>query len=135
MKKEELSNLKWIGQEIELQTKLLEELQTKAEGTGQVLDGMPKGQKERDRLASYAASIADLQNDIEHSKAVYVQEELRLKRFIEKLESSEIRLIIKLRHLQGMSWEMIGTAMGYDKSTARKKYNRFLKTSSNSPES
>lgn len=135
MKKEELSNLKWIGREIELQTKLLEELKTKAEGTGQVLDGMPKGPKERDRIASYAASIADLQNNIEHTKATYVEEELRLKRFIEKLESSEMRLIVKLRHQKGMSWEMIGTAMGYDKSTARKKYNRFFKTSSNSPES
>lgn len=127
MRREELSNLRWIGKEIELQTMFLEEIRTKAEGSGRLFDGLPKGQKDNDRIAHYISRIADLSKTIEESRAAYIKEEHRLKRFIEELESSEMRLIFQLRHMQGMSWEQIGNAMGYDGSTVRKKHERFWK--------
>lgn len=128
MKREELSNLPWIGKEIEFQKLRLEELLAKAESTGQVLSGMPKSRCEKDRIADYIAAIADLRSDIEMSQYRFVQEELRMERFIDEIESSEIRLILRLRHIKGLSWEKIGQEMGYEGSTVRKKYGRFIES-------
>ena len=127
MRREELSNLGWLKKETELQEEKLEELKAKAEGLRQVFSHAPAKKGARDKMGDYAAEIADLRTMIEKSRKEYYREAVRLEKFIESIPDSEMRMVFRLRHQEGYSWMKIGEKMGYDGSTVRKKYGRFLR--------
>jgi DNA-directed RNA polymerase specialized sigma24 family protein len=78
-------------------------------------------------MGDYTAEIADLRTMIEKSRKEYYREAMRLEKFIEAIPDSEMRMVLRLRHQEGYSWWRIGEKMGYDGSTVRKKYGRFLR--------
>lgn len=129
MNKKELSNLYWLNKEIKLQEQRLEELTTSAEGITSIMTGMPHSKTLRDKVASNAVEIADLRTLIELNLKKCIIERARIERYINSVSDSGIRVILQLRHIQGLSWNDIGKQIGYDGSTARKKYERFLKNS------
>jgi hypothetical protein len=54
-----------------------------------------------------------------------------LEKYIADVPDSEMRTILSLRYINGLSWQQIATHMGVagDGSTERKRLNRFLKIS------
>jgi DNA-directed RNA polymerase specialized sigma24 family protein len=127
MQRDELKNLSWLKRETEHQERKLEELTAKAEGTRQVFSHLPKGKTPKDTMGDLAAEIADLRTIIEKSRKEYYREAVRLEKFIEAIPDSQMRMVMRLRHQEGYSWWRIGEKMGYDGSTVRKKYGRFLR--------
>lgn len=51
---------------------------------------------------------------------------IKLENIIKKIENPEIRSIVELRAVYGKTWEQIGEEMYMEKTTAYKKYTKFI---------
>ena len=55
-------------------------------------------------------------------------ERVRLERYIQGVPDSEMRMILTLRYINGLSFQQIAFSIGYqDESVPRKRHDRFLK--------
>lgn len=128
MTKKELSQLYYLNREIgQLQIRLAE-LECLATSCTANITGMPKASGISDKLSKYVAEIADLKCllDLNLKKCFY--ELNRLNRYIQGLEDSEMRMILSLRYVNGLSWQQIAYSIGEnDEQYPRRKHNKFLK--------
>ncbi len=127
MNKKDLSQLYWLNREIEEQQRRLEELESIATSCTANITGMPKGNGVSDKVASCVAEIIDLKGliDLNIKKCFY--ELNRLNRYIESVEDSQMRMILSLRYVNGLTWQQIAFSIGEcDEQYPRKKHNRFL---------
>ena len=130
--KRELSQLYYLSREIERDKRRLKELESLAEGTTQHLTGMPIAPGFGDKTARYAIEIMELKEIIECNLRRYMVEYNRLMRFISEVEDSQMRQILTLRYLNGLTWQRIATEIGEtDESYPRRKHNKFLKLAEN----
>ena len=128
MRKEELSQLFWLNREVEEQQRRLEELESLSTSCTTQLTGMPRGSGISDKVARYATEIADLRAAIDRNIARCFRELSRLNRFIQEIDESQMRMILSLRYINGLSWQQIAFSIGeYDEQYPRKKHNEFLK--------
>lgn len=129
MTKKELSQLYYLKREIKEQQKKIKELETTATSCSSKIDGLPSGEGINDKIGNYAVQIADLKSllDLNLKKCFY--EFNRLNRYIQSVEDSQMRMILTLRYVNGLTWRQIAKSMGVagDGSTERKKHDRFLK--------
>lgn len=51
-----------------------------------------------------------------------------MEQFIEAIPDAEIRLICRLRCMEGLPWEMIGRKMHMERTTVSKKIRRYLQS-------
>lgn len=132
MTKHELSQLYYLKKEIKELKRRISELESAAAGCTARITGMPGDEGISDKIGEYAAQIADLRALLDSSLKKAICELNKLNRYIEGIENSEIKLIFTLRYINGMSWQRIAFAIGYqDESVPRKKHNRFLKNDRN----
>lgn len=128
MTKKELSQLYWLNREIEEQQRRLAELESLATSSTGFITGMPKLKGVTDKLAKYTAEIADLKNliDLNIKKCLYELE--RLNRYIADIEDSQMRMILSLRYINGLTWQQIAFSIGEsDEQYPRRKHNKFIK--------
>lgn len=127
MTKKELSQLYWLNREIEEQQRRLEELESIATSCTANITGLPSGNGVSDKIGSCVAEIIDLKGliDLNIKKCFY--EFNRLNRYIESVDDSEMRLILSLRYVNGLTWIQIAFSIGeHDEQYPRKKHNKFL---------
>jgi len=127
MKEIELSNLFYIKKEIQKMREQLYELEQLAkyrEGGFNIRKG--KGGKPGDPTAALACEIADLKEVMCNKIKKLIKEQLKLEKIIGDISDPDLRLICRLRHTVGMSWEAIGDEVGYSESGVRKKYGRYF---------
>lgn len=132
MTKKELSQLYYLKKEIKEQQRRLAELEAVAINCSTKITGLPTGTGISDKIGNYAAQIADLKAllDLNLKKCFY--ELNRIDRFIQSVEDSQIRIILTLRYIQGLSWQKIAYAIGEnDEQYPRRKHNAFLRDSEN----
>lgn len=128
MTKKELSQLYWLNREIEEQQRRLQELESLATSCTSPITGMPKSKGIIDKLSEYVAEIADLKWLIDLNLQKCFFELNRLNRFINTVEDSEMRLILSLRYINGLSWQQIAYSIGeWDEQYPRRKHNTFIK--------
>lgn len=81
-----------------------------------------------DKAGKYAAEIADLKGllDLNLKKCFYKLN--RLNRYIESVDDSQMRMILSLRYLNGLSWEQVAASISscISGESIRKAHNRFL---------
>lgn len=128
MTKKELSQLYYLNREIEEQQRRLQELEELATSCTAQITGMPKVSWNSDKIAKYAAEIADLKAllDLNLKKCFY--EFNRLNRYIETVDDSQMRMILALRYVNGLSWRQIAFSIGGGNTEdgVRKAHDRFL---------
>lgn len=128
MNKKELSQLYWLNREIEEQRRRLDELENISVSSTVSLTGVPSVRWTSDKVAKYAIEIADLKCllDLNLKKCFY--ELNRLNRYIESVPDSQVRIILALRYINGMSWLQIANSIGGDNTSdgVRMIHNRFL---------
>lgn len=130
--KRELSQLYYLSREIKRDKRRLKELEALAEGTTQHLTGMPIAPGFGDKTARYAIEIMELKEIVECNLRRYMIEYNRLMRFISEVEDSQMRQILTLRYVNGMTWQRIAMEIGEtDESYPRRKHNKFLKLAEN----
>lgn len=108
----EMSQLYYLNREIEHLQHQLEELECLAEGTTQVITGMPHGGGTSDKVGRYAVRIADLRSMIDNRKARCWDELSRLNAYIDGVEDSLTRQILTLRYVNGLSWQQVADCVG-----------------------
>ena len=128
MTKKELSQLYYLNHEIEEQQRRLQELKDLATSCTTHITGMPKRTGWSDKFAEYTAEIADLKSllDLNLKKCFY--ELNRLNRFIASIEDSQMRMILSLRYVNGLSWEQVAASISscISGESVRKAHERFL---------
>lgn len=127
MTQKELSQLNCLRQEIlEIQGRIrvLEALATNC--TAQISD-IPRAQANNDKVGKYSAQIADLKTELKIKAYRCYLEFFRLNRYIEDVEDRQMRTILALRYIQGLTWQQIAHRIGKnDEQYPRKKHNAFL---------
>ncbi|GHV25602.1 hypothetical protein FACS189465_3520 [Clostridia bacterium] len=131
MTEKELSQLYFLKKEIaEYQQQILmfETLATKCTST---MSDMPHKTGITDRVGKYGTKIVDIKDSISQSLEKYASEFKRLNDFILNVEDSEIRLILKYRYVDGLSWRKIADKMGesgkFSEEYPRRRHNSFFK--------
>ena len=128
MTKKELSQLYWLNREIEEQQRRLCELESLATSCTSRITGMPNSKHLMDKLGAYAAEIADLRGllDLNIKKCFY--ELNRLNRYINTIEDSQLRMVLSLRYVNGLSWNQVALSIGGGNSVSgvRMMVDRFL---------
>lgn len=128
MNKRELSQLYYLNREIEEQQRRLQELEALATSCTSHITGMPKTQGVVDRLAGYVAEIADLRSLIDLNIKKCFFELNRLNRYISSVDDAQMRLILSLRYINGLSWVQVAVSIGGGNTAdgVRKAHDRFL---------
>ena len=77
------------------------------------MDGMPRGRGGVNRRTeNYAAKLADLDKEIRKKDLQILREETRVQKFISTVPDARLRLIIRHRVIDQMSWEKVAQAIG-----------------------
>lgn len=127
----ELSQLYYLNREIERDKARLEELYAKAAGTTQTITGMSHVPGITDKVGRYAAEIADLRGIIEANIQRCFYELNRLNRYIESVEDAQMRMILSLRFVNGLTWLQVAYSIGGNNTadSVRMACTRFLASS------
>lgn len=126
MTERELSQLYWLNKETEKLQAELRELDSKSLYSSPIITDMPKSKRYDDKIARDIADKIDIARIIELNLERIQIERARLERYISNIKDSETRLIFRLRHINGMTWEDIGEEMGYERTSVSKKHKRYL---------
>lgn len=74
---------------------------------------MPRGRGGVNRRTeNYAAKLADLDKEIRKKDLQILREETRVQKFISTVPDARLRLIIRHRVIDQMSWEKVAQAIG-----------------------
>ena len=122
-----MSQLYWLNKETAQLQKELSELQQKDMYRSPVITDMPKGGSVRDSMGEYVAEKMILEDTIKLNMQKIFFERTRIENYISGISDSEVRLIMRLRHVNGMTWEEIGCEIGYTRQGVHVKYKRYLK--------
>lgn len=112
MTKKELSQLYYLNREIDLLQEQLEDLRRRPPGvTVRSCAGMPGGGIS-DKVGDYAAQIADLEQMIKLRIEMCALEYKRLNSYINSIQDSQMRQILSLRYVKGLSWLQVAQQIG-----------------------
>ncbi len=129
MTKKELSQLYYLNREIEEQQRRLKELEDIATSCTSKITGMPKINGITDKVGKYVAEIADLKGllDLNLKKCFY--ELHRLNRYIQEVEDSQMRMILSLRYINGLSWDQVAASISIyaSEDSVKQAAHRYLK--------
>ena len=71
--------------------------------------------------------LVKLKNKLESKKELLIDELNKIEDFLETVDDSEIRIIIRKRFLEGKSWKIVGKEIIADRSTPYYKLKKYLK--------
>lgn len=128
MNEKELSQYYWLNKEVkQLENRIIEF----GDGVGAI--------KVKDDISTNHPSVVsiqerkiDLVNQLIQAKLNAIEKYLEIERYIETVEDSEIRQLMRYRYLYLYDWFTIGEEMGCDRTTASKKLRKFIKKNKNS---
>lgn len=124
----ELSQLYYLNLEIEKQKQHLEKIETDAFHTTSELTGMPTGTNINDKVGMCAAEIADLKKLISENMHKQWKEKIRLEKYIQEIDDSMIRQIMRHRFIECLSWEQVAEKIkGVTSYSVKKQCYRYLK--------
>lgn len=130
MSEKELSQYYWLKKEIESLEEKIEEF---GDGVGAV--------KVKDNIFSNntITSIQEkrmiLINQLIDARLTALEKYIEIERYIETIEESEIRQIMRLRFLDLKDWSIIGEELFCDRTTVARKLRKFIKENKNAHKS
>lgn len=127
----ELSQLRWLEKEIELDTERLRKLEAKMAPGGQSFDRIPSfgTGTPSDPAGNLGTELADLRDAIRAKRQKSAAERDRLLRYIASVDDSLTRIIMAMRFVDGLSWRMTARRLGGGNTGdgCRKRCQRYLK--------
>lgn len=139
MDTKDLEQLSCLNKEIERQKKYLMELESSACcGASSRITGQPRARQILDRTGELASKIEDLKSAILKNVIKSFREKRRIEELIHRIDDSEIRLIVRLRHVNCFSWEEIAAELATfdsegniarypNRTTVMRRYKNYLK--------
>ena len=128
MTKKELSQLYYLKKEAKHLRDKIAELECAATGSSPRITGVPIGYGYSNKVADYAVEINDLKEMLERQLRKCICEMKRINEYIETIEDSQIRIIIGLRYVQGLTWRQVAFRIGggNTESGVKKMVYRYL---------
>ncbi len=123
---EQLGQLRALNREIAAQKDRLAQLRALGQGKHIQAEGLPYLSPEQVQ-EQYGLQIQALEKKIEQNLGRCLEELARLEDFIGRVEDSQMRQILSLRYISGLTWQQTAFRMGhYDEQVPRRKHKRFF---------
>jgi hypothetical protein len=127
MDKKGLKQLYYLNKEIEQDEELIRRVEAAATSTTSKIDGLPHAAAISDKTA-LMGDVADLKASIERKRVQTLYEYNKILDYVNTIDDSLIRQIVKFRHMYGLSWAAVARRVGGGNSAdnIRMIYNRFF---------
>ena len=132
MTREELSKLGSIQKEIELIKKELNAI-TEEYVTDKVTGSMVEHPYILTHFkicgydsGGYSSKVKRLERKLKCKLDELMDERARIEEYIESIDNATIRMILRLRHINGLKWEQIGRELGYSTQHIKRMYYRHI---------
>lgn len=122
MSEKELSQYYWLKQEIK---KLEDSIVEFGDGVGSVKYN--DSVKSTKKMESIQEKKIELVDQLIEARVSALEKYLEIERYIETVEDSEIRHIMRLRFIDLKDWSTIGEEISCDRTTAARKLRKFIK--------
>ena len=115
----------WLGGYLKLRREMddlrerAQKLRAEAERMSVRLTGLPGGGPSDDRLQRCAAELADLEREYTAAAAVCAVRLRSIERAVRRLKDPVQRVIVRARHLDGLTWEQIAEKFHYSERSVR----------------
>lgn len=132
MTMKELFQPHWLNLEIDRDKQRLAELEARATSPGGPnMSGMPGGGGAGSSVESDAIAIIELKEQIRGKLARAMAERDRITAYIDGVDDAQLRLIMHLRFVDGLSWAQVGASVGagYTGDACRMACKRYLEKS------
>ena len=128
MTKEELKSYIENKREIEIiKDKLMYLEEKKTSIKSMIINDMPKvTNKENDMIGNLLADIEDLINIYKEKELNLIKQQIKIEKAISNLEDPTDRNIIRLKYLDGHTWERICVILNYSWNGIHKKHRKIL---------
>ena len=127
MTKEELKEYTETKREIEIIKEKIECLESKKTSIkSMIIDDMPKSEPEQDRLGQLLVQIEELIDLYNEKQDKLLKQQLEIEKCIDRLEDSADRNIMRLRYLDGYTWERMCVLLNYSWNGIHKKHRKIL---------
>lgn len=125
---EEATEIYYINTEIKaLQLELAQHEENRRYYKTVILSDMPKGKGEHiNPTDEYLIKEQELKDMIRYALNALQNKLLKFEQFLAGIDDTEMRLILRLRCVNNMSWQEIGDSIGMDRTTASRKFNKFF---------
>jgi len=132
MTREELSRLRSIQKEIELIKKELTAI-TEEYVTDRVTGSMTEHPYilTHFKISGYASGdcsnkVKRLERKLMRKLDELMDERARIEEYIESIDNATVRIILRLKHVNGLKWEQIGREIGYSTQHIKRMYYRHI---------
>lgn len=127
MTKEELKNYIETKREINIIKEKIEYLESKKTSIkSQIITDMPRGNAEKDILAELLGEIEYVIDLYNEKQIRLIKQQIEIEKCIDKLEDSTDRNIMRLKYLEGYTWERICVMLNYSWNGIHKKHRKIL---------
>ena len=128
MTKEELKNFIENKREIEIvKDKLMYLEEKKTSIKSMIINDMPKVTNiENDMIGNLLADIEDLINIYKEKELNLIKQQIKIEKAISNLEDPTDRNIVRLKYLDGHTWEKICVILNYSWNGIHKKHRKIL---------
>lgn len=127
MTKEELKGYVETKREIKIIKEKIEDLECKKTSIkSMIIDDMPKAEPTKDRLLELIGEIEELIDLYNEKQIRLIREQMKIENCIDKLEDSIDRNIMRLKYIEGYTWERICVTIGYSWNGIHKKHRKIL---------
>ena len=129
MTKEELKSYIENKREIEIiKDKLMYLEEKKTSIKSMIINDMPKVTNiENDMIGNLLADIEDLINIYKEKELNLIKQQIKIEKAISNLEDPTDRNIVRLKYLDGHTWEKICVILNYSWNGIHKKHRKILK--------
>ena len=124
---EELSSIPYIIAEIKALQLELEELRQQNFYKANIITDMPRGGQGKEQPFTYINSVIRLEKMIQDKINCLECRRLEIEVFIEGIEDTLERTIVRLRCINNMTWEEIGEEVGYSRKGVYEIFKKFTK--------
>ena len=128
MTKEELKNFIENKREIEIIKDKLEYLEEKKTSIkSMIINDMPKVTNiENDMIGNLLADIEELINIYKEKELNLIKQQIKIEKAISNLEDPTDRNIVRLKYIDGHTWEKICVILNYSWNGIHKKHRKIL---------
>lgn len=122
MKEKELNKYYYLKKEVE---DLEERIETYDVGVSSVrvkelnVDSSPQ-------FSSIQEKVVELKDKWMQKRVEALEEYIKIESFIDRVDDAEIRVLLRYRYLDLLSWEQIGEKVFMDRTSVSKKIRKFL---------
>ena len=118
----QLNQLKYLGGEIKMNQRRVEELRSKAEGGVSRLTGTPRSKTEKNNIERYVTEIIALNDRI-------MADQRRCQGYISRIDDSLMRSVFTLKFVHNFRWKKIAFRIGGGNTEdgIKQAYYRFLR--------